>query len=62
MDGREFRRRLLDDAALASIPLVVVSADIWASRLAGAQGIRAVLIKPVAFDDLLRSIEESCTR
>jgi CheY-like chemotaxis protein len=62
MDGHEFRRQLLEDAALASIPLVVVSADMWASRLAGAPGVHAVLMKPVDLDDLLRSLEGSCTR
>jgi len=59
MDGREFRRQQLADPALASIPVVVVSADMRGPRLAGSPGIHAALLKPVDLDELLQSIEQS---
>ena len=62
MDGAEFRRRQLADPALAAIPVVVVSADARASRLAGTPGVHAVLVKPVDLDDLLHAIERASGR
>ena len=57
MDGRTFRQHQLADPALASIPVVVLSADAQATDLAG---VHAVLRKPVDVEALLRVLEELC--
>ena len=62
MDGFEFRVRQLADPTLASIPVIIVSADGRATRLAESPGVHAVFVKPVDFDDLVRAIECVATR
>jgi len=57
MNGWDFRRHQLADPALASIPVIVVSADPLAQRLASSPGVRDVFSKPVDIDELLRSLE-----
>jgi CheY-like chemotaxis protein len=60
MDGRTFRQHQLADPALASIPVVILSADAQATDLATSPGVRAVLSKPVDLDALLPLLEELC--
>jgi len=57
MSGWEFRRHQLADPALAGIPVIVLSADPHAGRLAGSPGVHDVLAKPTDGDALLRSLE-----
>jgi CheY-like chemotaxis protein len=57
MDGWEFRRHQLADTALAPIPVIVMSADPRARRLADCGGVHAVLPKPVDFEDLRECLE-----
>jgi CheY-like chemotaxis protein len=57
MDGWEFRRHQLADAELASIPVIVMSADRRARRLAECPGVQAVLAKPVDFEVLRGCLE-----
>jgi len=60
MDGWTFRRRQLADAALASIPVIILSADVRAADLAGSPGVHAVLQKPVDVEALLESLDGLC--
>jgi len=62
MNGWDFRRRQLADPALASIPVIVLSADPLATRLADSPGVCEVLVKPVDVESLLRSLERICAR
>ncbi len=57
MDGREFRLRQLADAAIASIPVVVVTADGRALPTDPAVG--GVIKKPFAPATLLAAIERA---
>jgi CheY-like chemotaxis protein len=57
MDGWNFRHHQLADPALAAIPVIVLSADPRASRLAGSPGVHAVLLKPVHLAVLLESLD-----
>jgi CheY-like chemotaxis protein len=57
MSGWDFRRHQLADPALASIPVIVLSADPGAARLAGSPGVRDLLWKPVDVESLLGSLE-----
>ena len=60
MDGREFRREQERDPALASIPVVVVSAAGDGPATAAALGAADYLQKPVEFDDLLATVRHYC--
>jgi CheY-like chemotaxis protein len=55
MDGRQFRRAQLAEAQLASIPVVVLTADASAAREAGVDA-AGWLVKPVALDTLLDTV------
>jgi CheY-like chemotaxis protein len=59
MDGWEFRRRQMQDPALATVPVVVLSAldPARASELGGA----AFLKKPLDFDRLLELVRRFCS-
>jgi CheY-like chemotaxis protein len=57
MDGWEFRRHQLADAALASIPVIITSADPRGRRLTECAGVHAVLTKPVDFDILREHLD-----
>ena len=52
MSGWELRRHQLADPALASIPVIVMSADPRSAQLADSPGVHAVLTKPVDIDEL----------
>src|SRR5216684_3653021 len=52
MDGYEFRRRQLDDDALAAIPVVVITADGHAREKAERLAAHGYLMKPIRPDDL----------
>ena len=58
MDGWEFRRHQLADEALASIPVIVMSADPRAARLTECRGVHAVLVKPVAWEILRECLDQ----
>ena len=60
MDGWAFRREQRHDPALASIPVVLVSADDDLARSAAALGARGYLEKPVGLDDLVRAVRQNC--
>jgi len=60
MSGWDFRRHQLADPALASIPVIVLSADPLAARLADSAGVREVLAKPADVEALLHSLERVC--
>jgi len=59
MDGREFRRRQLASPELASIPVVVVTADATAKDHIRMQT-PGWLVKPIALDTLLDTVKRYC--
>ena len=61
MDGQSFRYEQLGDPALASIPVVVLSAHAQAATLAQSMGAVAHLMKPFDLGDLLGVIREALT-
>jgi len=62
MDGWTFRRHQLAEPGLASIPVVVVSADSRAADLAENNGVHAVLAKPVDIEELLQCLDGLCSK
>lgn len=60
MNGWEFRKQQLQDSALASIPVVVVTADGRASEKANQLSANAVLQKPLVAEELLTTVEKFC--
>jgi CheY-like chemotaxis protein len=58
MDGWQFRREQVRDAALARIPVIVVSAA-GRDRIEQVDA-NAVLAKPVDLDELLERVNELC--
>ena len=58
MDGWQFRREQVRNAALASIPVIVVSAA-GKERLANIEA-NAYLTKPVDLEELLREVSMFC--
>jgi CheY-like chemotaxis protein len=59
MDGRQFRRVQLERPELASIPVVVLTADVHAHPELRAAG---WLIKPVPLEGLLSAVDRHCLR
>ena len=57
MDGRTFLGVRRHDPALASVPVLVVSAEWDCSDLTKAGDVSGVLRKPVSFENLLAAIE-----
>lgn len=57
MNGWEFRAQQLQEPNLATIPVVVISADRNASRAAQALGAAAYLNKPVELEELLQTTQ-----
>jgi CheY-like chemotaxis protein len=60
MDGWQFRAEQQQDPALASIPVVVFSADGRVPEKARALGAVAYCRKPIDFDVLLETIRRYC--
>jgi len=60
MDGWEFRRKQQEDPALASVPVIVLSA--LDQNRAGNLDATAFLKKPLDFDHLLALVREHCPR
>src|SRR5262245_31809718 len=60
MDGWEFRDAQAKDPALASIPVVIITADTQAARRATAVGAAGCLLKPVEFPELLGLVDRFC--
>ncbi len=60
MDGATFRLELEKDAALSSIPVILLTADSDARRKASALRVSDVLIKPVCVEDLLSMVQRHC--
>jgi len=59
MDGRAFREVQAAEPELAAIPVVILSGDSDAPRVAGSLGLEW-LLKPVPFDRLLSVVERYC--
>jgi CheY-like chemotaxis protein len=60
MNGWEFRKQQLDDPALASLPVVIVSADRGTEMHATSLGAAGSLMKPIDFDRLLTTVAQYC--
>ena len=60
MDGQAFRQRQLDDPALASIPVVVISAYRDVAAIARALAVQHHLRKPLDLDELLAITRHYC--
>jgi two-component system, chemotaxis family, chemotaxis protein CheY len=56
MDGRTFRREQLARPRLADIPVVVLTADGPAQRMAEELGVASCLVKPMALEALLDAV------
>ena len=61
MNGYEFRDAQMKDPRLASIPVVVITADGRAREKARQIGTERYLQKPLSPPELLRTIQEFCT-
>ena len=60
MNGWAFREEQVKDERLATIPVVVISADSAAAAFAVSPGVVAVMTKPVEFNQLLNVVEQHC--
>ena len=60
MDGFEFRREQLRDVSLASIPVVICTADGGLADKARSLGAAAFLRKPLTVVELLRVVRAHC--
>jgi two-component system response regulator FlrC len=60
MNGARFMEELGSDAALASIPVVLLTADIHAAAHAGRRGFVGCLTKPVDLDVLFALVGRHC--
>jgi CheY-like chemotaxis protein len=60
MDGFEFRTQQLADAALSSIPVIVLTAHADAAQAASDMHAIGALRKPVHLDVLLEAIDRVC--
>jgi CheY-like chemotaxis protein len=60
MNGWEFRDAQTRDPRLASIPVVIITADTQAARKATAVGAAGCLLKPVEFPELLTYVDRFC--
>jgi CheY-like chemotaxis protein len=60
MDGWEFRAEQLKDAALADVPVVLITADHAAARRAAELGVQGHLTKPIEFPVLLDYVARYC--
>lgn len=60
MNGWTFRQEQVKDPAIASIPVVVVSADPAAARRAQSLGVVAAMTKPLDFSRFVDVISQHC--
>jgi len=60
LDGYGFREQQLQDPALASIPVIVITADGQAREKAKQLGADVFFRKPISPPDLLRAIRQYC--
>lgn len=60
MDGWTFRAEQMKDPHLATIPVLVVTADALAARRAVSTGVIATMTKPVDLDRLIGTVERYC--
>lgn len=60
MNGWQFRQRQREDASVANIPVVIISADGSARREAGVMGAEGFMQKPIELDDLLAMVAIHC--
>jgi CheY-like chemotaxis protein len=60
MSGWEFRDVQAKDPALASIPVVVITADNSAVQQAARAGVAGCLLKPLEFPELLSYVDRYC--
>jgi len=60
MDGTEFRRRQLEDEALAAIPVVIISAAAGLEERIAALGVAAHLEKPLDIEALFETVAQHC--
>jgi CheY-like chemotaxis protein len=57
MDGLQFRAAQQCDPALASIPVVILSADVQVKQKAAGMAAAGCMAKPVRITDLLKMVE-----
>ena len=62
MDGWQFRQEQLRSSKIASIPVVIVSADGHASQKAAVLGANDYLTKPVELETLLDTVARHCAK
>jgi len=60
MNGWTFRNQQLSDPSLASIPVIVITADAAAARKARQLGVIGAMTKPLDLDQLLQLIAAHC--
>jgi CheY-like chemotaxis protein len=60
MNGWRFREEQRRDPSLASIPVIVISADPTATRQVTDLGVEAAMTKPLDYDQLLTVVERYC--
>jgi CheY-like chemotaxis protein len=61
MNGWQFRAEQRSDPALASIPVVVISADTHIGDKAGQIGVQEFFRKPIEIAGLLSTMQKYCT-
>lgn len=62
MNGWEFRNQQRQDATLATIPVIVISADRSIQQHQATFGAVGYITKPIEFDHLLDHIERFCPK
>ena len=60
MTGWEFRDVQVNDPVLASIPVVIITADTSAVQHAKRAGVAGCLLKPLEFPELLSYVDRYC--
>jgi len=60
MNGWRFRQEQTQDPDLASVPVVVISADATAVRQAASLGVAETMTKPVDYDRFLSVVSRYC--
>jgi CheY-like chemotaxis protein len=60
MNGWEFRDAQTSDPTLASIPVVIITADNSAAQQAARAGVAGCLVKPLEFPELLSFVGRYC--